>query len=396
MIEGQEGVTWEQWHALGREVEDSGLEGLFRSDHYAGLMGDETRGSLDAWTQIAALAALTSRIRLGTLVSPITFRHPAVLAKAVVTADHVSGGRVELGIGAGWNVARARGVRLPVPGAARAPGAARGAARAHRPPVDGGATSSHDGRHYRLDGPRRAAEAAAAAAPARDRRRRRQAAHGAARRPLRGRVQHALRDARAVSRSGGRRVDAGLRRGRPRAARLLADDGLRRRRRPRRATRPRPTADGADARRGRPGRVRPRARRRDDPRNGRRGRRAAAERSRRPVSSGSSSSTSSTTTSRWCACSAPRSRRRSRDARRRPARDPVERVLVLVDPLLRRVSPRRVDRFLAALEPLVVVAALGVVEVRQLLLDPLLLVHSGSSRDEGAQVGALDQVDRQR
>ena len=109
------GVTWEEWVALGHAVEESGLEGLFRSDHYAGLMGDETRGSLDAWTQIAALAALTSRIRLGTLVSPITFRHPALLAKAVTTADHVSRGRVELGIGAGWNVREhaAYGFRFP-------------------------------------------------------------------------------------------------------------------------------------------------------------------------------------------------------------------------------------------------------------------------------------------
>jgi F420-dependent oxidoreductase-like protein len=103
MIEGQEGVSWEQWVALGRACEDGGLEGLFRSDHYAGLMGDEQRDALDAWTQIAALAALTERIRLGTLVSPVTFRHPSLLAKAVATADHVSGGRVELGIGAGWN-----------------------------------------------------------------------------------------------------------------------------------------------------------------------------------------------------------------------------------------------------------------------------------------------------
>ena len=115
MIEGQEGVSWDEWVALGRATEESGLEGLFRSDHYAGLMGDETRGSLDAWTQIAALAALTTRIRLGTLVSPVTFRHPALLAKAVATADHVSGGRVELGIGAGWNVREhaAYGFRFP-------------------------------------------------------------------------------------------------------------------------------------------------------------------------------------------------------------------------------------------------------------------------------------------
>jgi F420-dependent oxidoreductase-like protein len=101
MIEGQEGVSWEDWVALGRAVEESGLEGLFRSDHYTGS-SEDPRGALDAWTQIAALAALTSRIRLGSLVSPVTFRHPSLLAKAVVTADHVSGGRVELGIGTGW------------------------------------------------------------------------------------------------------------------------------------------------------------------------------------------------------------------------------------------------------------------------------------------------------
>jgi F420-dependent oxidoreductase-like protein len=104
MIEGQEGVSWEQWVALARACEESGLEGLFRSDHYAGLMGEEARDALDAWTQIAALGAITERIRLGTMVSPVTFRHPSLLAKAVATADHVSGGRVELGMGAGWNV----------------------------------------------------------------------------------------------------------------------------------------------------------------------------------------------------------------------------------------------------------------------------------------------------
>ena len=115
MIEGQEGVSWAQWVALGRACEESGLEGLFRSDHYAGLMGEETRDSLDAWTQIAALGALTKRIRLGTMVSPVTFRHPSLLAKAVATADHVSGGRVELGIGAGWNVREHEAYGFPFP-----------------------------------------------------------------------------------------------------------------------------------------------------------------------------------------------------------------------------------------------------------------------------------------
>jgi alkanesulfonate monooxygenase SsuD/methylene tetrahydromethanopterin reductase-like flavin-dependent oxidoreductase (luciferase family) len=102
MIEGQEGVTWEQWLALARATEDAGLDGLFRSDHYRSIVRGEPAGSLDAWATLAALAARTERIRLGTMVSPVTFRPASVLAKNVVTVDHVSGGRVELGIGAGW------------------------------------------------------------------------------------------------------------------------------------------------------------------------------------------------------------------------------------------------------------------------------------------------------
>jgi alkanesulfonate monooxygenase SsuD/methylene tetrahydromethanopterin reductase-like flavin-dependent oxidoreductase (luciferase family) len=102
MVEGQEGVTWPQWVALARAAEDAGLEALFRSDHYTGFHGG-AGGSLDAWATISALAAVTETLRLGTLVSPATFRHPSVLARTVVTADHVSGGRVELGLGAGWH-----------------------------------------------------------------------------------------------------------------------------------------------------------------------------------------------------------------------------------------------------------------------------------------------------
>jgi F420-dependent oxidoreductase-like protein len=103
MIEGQEGVTWEQWLALADTCESHGIEALFRSDHYLSVMGRRERGSLDAWATLAGLAARTSRLRLGTMVSPATFRHPSVLAKMVTTVDHISGGRVELGIGAGWH-----------------------------------------------------------------------------------------------------------------------------------------------------------------------------------------------------------------------------------------------------------------------------------------------------
>jgi alkanesulfonate monooxygenase SsuD/methylene tetrahydromethanopterin reductase-like flavin-dependent oxidoreductase (luciferase family) len=104
MIEGQEGVTWPQWRALAAACEQHRIPSLFRSDHYLNLDGQHpARGSLDAWGTTCALAALTSTLRLGTLVSPASFRHPSVLAKLVVTADHVSGGRIDLGVGAGWH-----------------------------------------------------------------------------------------------------------------------------------------------------------------------------------------------------------------------------------------------------------------------------------------------------
>jgi len=102
MIEGQEDVTWTDWLALAAACEQHGVGTMFRSDHYLSVDDRRERGSLDAWGTIAALGAVTERLRLGTMVSPATFRHPALLAKLAVTADHISGGRVEVGIGAGW------------------------------------------------------------------------------------------------------------------------------------------------------------------------------------------------------------------------------------------------------------------------------------------------------
>src|SRR3954452_7537817 len=103
MIEGQQGVTWDDWVALAEACERLGFETLFRSDHYGALESSATGGSLDAWSTVCGLAAVTRTVRLGTLVSPATFRHPSVLAKSAVTADHISGGRVEVGLGTGWN-----------------------------------------------------------------------------------------------------------------------------------------------------------------------------------------------------------------------------------------------------------------------------------------------------
>jgi alkanesulfonate monooxygenase SsuD/methylene tetrahydromethanopterin reductase-like flavin-dependent oxidoreductase (luciferase family) len=116
MIEGQESVSWEEWVALAKACEESPIEALFRSDHYGSVMGRTDRGSLDAWATIAALAALTSGLHLGTLVSPATFRHPSVLAKNVVTANHIAGGdRIELGMGTGWLDAEHDAYGFPFP-----------------------------------------------------------------------------------------------------------------------------------------------------------------------------------------------------------------------------------------------------------------------------------------
>jgi alkanesulfonate monooxygenase SsuD/methylene tetrahydromethanopterin reductase-like flavin-dependent oxidoreductase (luciferase family) len=101
MVEGQEGPSWDDFLALADACEEHGLPALFRSDHYLSQT-DPDRPATDAWTLLGALAARTTKLRLGTLVSPVTFRHPSVLAKAAATVDHISGGRVEVGIGAGW------------------------------------------------------------------------------------------------------------------------------------------------------------------------------------------------------------------------------------------------------------------------------------------------------
>jgi alkanesulfonate monooxygenase SsuD/methylene tetrahydromethanopterin reductase-like flavin-dependent oxidoreductase (luciferase family) len=108
-IEIQEGLTYDQTLALTRTAEDLNFQASLLAEHYyptgvtdkyAGGLG--SRMAADAWIYLAALARDTQRIRLGTLVSPVTFRHPAVLAKMAATLDHVSDGRAELGIGAGW------------------------------------------------------------------------------------------------------------------------------------------------------------------------------------------------------------------------------------------------------------------------------------------------------
>ena len=152
MIEGQEGVTWDQWVALARACEEHGFEGLFRSDHYLSFWAPQERGALDAWATLSALGAVTERIRLGSMVSPVTFRHPSELAKVVVTADHASRGRVELGMGAGWFEGEHRAFGFPFPPVGeRLDVLAEQVEIVHRLLTGDGAEVDFEGTHYRLE-----------------------------------------------------------------------------------------------------------------------------------------------------------------------------------------------------------------------------------------------------
>ena len=102
LIVTQGGVTWSDWCSLTDACERFGIPTLFGGDHYLSPNDELGNVAHDIWTVIAALAARTSTLRLGSMVTPITFRLPAVLANSAATADHVSGGRIELGLGTGW------------------------------------------------------------------------------------------------------------------------------------------------------------------------------------------------------------------------------------------------------------------------------------------------------
>ncbi len=98
----QQHVTWEELTARIRFVEQAGFDGVWIFDHFKPLYADPKGPCFEGWTALAAIAALTSRIRIGTLVTGITYRHPSILATEAVTVDHISNGRLEYAIGAAW------------------------------------------------------------------------------------------------------------------------------------------------------------------------------------------------------------------------------------------------------------------------------------------------------
>jgi len=115
MIEAQQGLSYLDQLALARRAEAAGFEAFFRSDHYASFPGPSDGPTTDGWTVLAGLARETERIALGVLVSPVTFRRPGNFVKVVTTVDEMSGGRIEVGVGAGWNESDHLPLGLPFP-----------------------------------------------------------------------------------------------------------------------------------------------------------------------------------------------------------------------------------------------------------------------------------------
>ncbi len=151
-VEPQQGATYAEQRRVAQAAERLGFDAFFRSDHYVTMGGDGLPGPTDAWVTLAGLACDTSRIRLGTLVTSATFRLPGPLAITVAQVDAMSGGRVELGLGAGWYEREHDAYGIPFP-----PLAERFELLEEQLAVvtglwatpEGGAFS-HDGRHYRL------------------------------------------------------------------------------------------------------------------------------------------------------------------------------------------------------------------------------------------------------
>src|SRR5262252_4322538 len=114
MLEGQDGLTWDLWRRIMARVEELGFESLWCSDHFMSIV-DGNRDVLETWVVLTLTAAETTRLRFGSLVSPMTFRHPSLLASMAVAVDTLSGGRLVLGLGAGWNEHEHRAFGIPFP-----------------------------------------------------------------------------------------------------------------------------------------------------------------------------------------------------------------------------------------------------------------------------------------
>ena len=150
MLEPQQGLTYDEQLAAARHAEAAGFETFFRSDHYSSFPGPPDNPTTDAWAVLAGLARDTTTIGLGTLVSPVTFRAPGNLAKLATTVDSMSGGRLEFGMGAGWNEVEHAAYGFPFPAIATRADMLEEQLEVVRGLLDGPDGWSFEGRHYQI------------------------------------------------------------------------------------------------------------------------------------------------------------------------------------------------------------------------------------------------------
>ncbi|MCY4062089.1 MAG: TIGR03560 family F420-dependent LLM class oxidoreductase [Chloroflexi bacterium] len=113
MIEGSRGLNWARWKRLLRTAEDCGYQSVFRSDHFTNPAGEDDQDSLELWMSLAYAASHTKSLEFGSLVAPVTFRHPSMQARYAAAIDDLSGGRLVLGMGAGWQAREHQRFGLP-------------------------------------------------------------------------------------------------------------------------------------------------------------------------------------------------------------------------------------------------------------------------------------------
>jgi F420-dependent oxidoreductase-like protein len=153
MVDAQDGLTWERWQRLAVQAEEMGYESLWRSDHLVSVVGRFERPALEAWASLTYLATATKRLRFGALVTPVTFRHPSLLALMAAAVDVLSGGRLEVGMGIGWEPREHEAFGIPFPDV-RTRLECLGEAVAVMRLLWTGEEAFYTGRHYTLDGAR--------------------------------------------------------------------------------------------------------------------------------------------------------------------------------------------------------------------------------------------------
>ncbi|HEY8338283.1 MAG TPA: LLM class flavin-dependent oxidoreductase, partial [Egibacteraceae bacterium] len=147
----QHQLTWDELLSRTRFAEELGIEGAWVFDHFTPLYGDPNGPCLEAWTLLAGLAAATERIRVGALVTGVTYRPPQILATQAVTVDHLSGGRLDLGMGAAWHGREHRALGLDFPGPGERVAQLEEAIHVIRALLTTDDATYH-GRYYRLEG----------------------------------------------------------------------------------------------------------------------------------------------------------------------------------------------------------------------------------------------------